>query len=86
MFNIIKRHIFIKNINFNLCKTCIYFMEDRTNYPYNPVPNNEKYGKCKLFGEQNLVSGEIQHDYAVWCRQDNTKCGKDGNYYTDKRN
>lgn len=86
MFGIIKRHLFITNKGFKSCKNCIYFLEHKTNYPYDSVPNDEKYGKCKIFGEQNLVSGEIHPEYAVWCRQDNTKCGKDGNYYNEKRN
>jgi len=85
MFHLIKRHLFIKNKNVKSCKTCLHFIEDKSNYPYDPPSNNEKYGKCKIFGEQNLVSGEIHPEYAVWCRHDNTKCGKEGTYHTEKR-
>ena len=81
---IMKRTIFIKNKDFKSCASCIHFIEDTSNYPYDPPANNEKNGKCKLFGEQNLVTGNVHHDYAVWCRQDVSKCGVGGKHYTPK--
>ena len=79
---IMKRTIFfIKNKDFKPCVSCVHFIEDTSNYPYDPPANNEKYGKCKLFGEQNLISGNVHHEYAVWCRQDVNKCGIEGKHY-----
>ena len=78
-----KRTLFIKNKNFKSCESCIHFIEDVTNYPYDGPANNEKYGKCKMFGEQSLVSGSVVNDYAVWCRQDASKCGTEGKHYID---
>jgi hypothetical protein len=34
-----------------------------------------------MFGETNLITGEIEYDYASMCRHDNTKCGIDGKYF-----
>ena len=79
---IMKRSIFIKNKDFKPCISCVHFIEDISNYPYDAPANNEKYGKCKLFGELNLVTGSGQHDYAVWCRQDASKCGPTGKHHT----
>ena len=77
-----RRTIFIKNKDFKSCAGCANFLEHSTVYPYDSLPNDEKYGKCKMFGEQNLVSGNIEYDYATWCRQDKYKCGIDGKYFT----
>jgi len=79
---IMKRTIFIKNKDLKSCASCIHFLEDVSNYPYDGPSNNEKYGKCKMFGTQNVVSGSINLEYAVWCRQDVSKCGIDGKYHT----
>ena len=76
-----KRHLFIKNKNSKLCINCINFIEDKTNYPYDTPPDNTLYGRCKMFGEQNIITGEIKHDFASLCRYDNTKCGIDGKYF-----
>ena len=72
----IKRHLFIKNKNSKLCINCIHFIEDKTNYQ-----DDTLYGRCKMFGEQNIIIGEIKHDFASLCRYDNTKCGIDGKYF-----
>jgi hypothetical protein len=78
-----KRTIFfIKNKDFKPCVSCIHFIEDTSNYPYDLSANNEKYGKCKLFGEHNLISGNVKHDYAIWCRQNVNKCGIEGKHYS----
>ena len=43
-----------------------------------------KLGTCSLFGKQNLVTGQIEYDSALMCRQYETKCGKDGQHYDEK--
>lgn len=78
LFHIIKRTLFIKNTNLKTCIKCIYFIEDTTQHL---IPNDEKYGMCKMFGEQNVITGVVRHDYAIWCRQDNSKCGQGGKYF-----
>ena len=80
-FRIIKRTLFIKNANLNPCKKCVYFVKDSF---HGDAPHDVKYGKCKMFGEQSLITGVIHDDYALWCRLDNSKCGQVGKYFEKK--
>ncbi len=79
-----KRQLFIKNKSLKICINCVNFIEHKTNYPYDSLPNDNLYSKCKMFGEQNLITGEIENKFASTCRVDNTKCGIDGKYFTEK--
>jgi hypothetical protein len=45
---------------------------------------NQDLGKCKLFGEKNLVSGIITYDYASVCRISENRCGINGKHYEEK--
>ena len=76
--------IFIRNLALPNCLNCLHFIEHTNNYPYDPIPSNEQYGKCKKFGEVNLIDGIIDYDLAKNCRNDNNKCGKLGSEYTEK--
>ncbi len=67
--------------NYFFCNKCIHFIEHKNNYPYDSVPDNIEYGKCKKFGNVNLVSGLIEYEYAKNCRSDSTKCGIVGSKY-----
>lgn len=78
---------FLSNLNpisIPICIHCEHFMEHTTNYPYDPLPDNSKYGRCKKFGEINIVTGEIQYDLASNSRSNYMKCGKDGKEFTMK--
>jgi len=55
------------------CVTCIHFLNDS--------PENVAVGKCKLFGEKNLVTGKINYQFAEICRIKNNMCMSDGLYY-----
>ncbi len=79
-------NFFIRNIKLPSCFNCVHFIEHRNNYPYDPIPCDEQYGKCKKFGEVNLVTGVIEYDLAKHCRNDNAKCGKLGSEYMEKSN
>ncbi len=79
-----KRYLFIKNANFKSCVNCINFIEEKHNYPYEELPNDKLYGKCKKFGTQNLVTGEIDHETTIYMRNDNNKCGSIGKYFEKK--
>jgi len=78
------KKIFIRNEKLPICSNCLHFIEHKNNYPYDPIPNDEQYGKCKKFGEVNLITGRIENDVARNCRLDNSKCGKFGSEYTEK--
>jgi hypothetical protein len=76
--------IFIRNKCLPICANCIHFIEHTNNYPYDPLPDDRFYGKCKKYGELDLISGVINHDFAKHCRMDNTKCGKMGTDFKEK--
>ena len=75
---------FIRNKNLPVCIDCLHFIEDTNNYPYDPLPSNKIYGKCKKFGEINFITGLIEYDFAKICRDDINKCGKNGLEYQAK--
>jgi hypothetical protein len=78
--------ISIRNKDLPICSNCLYFIEHTNNYPYDPIPSNEKYGKCKKFGEVDLVTGIIEYDFAKNCRLNDNKCGTLGSEYKNKMN
>ena len=62
---------FIKNINMIPCRNCIHYK------PYS-YSDYSTLSKCENFGEKNIISNEITYEYADHCRNDETKCGKEG--------
>jgi len=76
--------IFIRNTLLPICSKCVHFIEHTNNYPYDPIPSDEKHGRCKKFGEMNLITGEIEYDFAKNCRSNTTKCGDFGLEYIEK--
>jgi len=75
---------FIRNKKIPICSKCLHFIEHTNNYPYDSIPSNE-YGKCKKFGEVNMITGNIEYDLATDCRLDNNKCGKFASEYSDNK-
>ena len=76
--------IFVRNKELPICSNCLHFIEHTNNYPYDPVPNDKQYSKCKKFGEINMITGDIEYDLASNCRLNDSKCGKSGSEYTEK--
>jgi hypothetical protein len=76
--------IFIRNKELPKCSKCVHFIEHTNNYPYDPIPRDDQYGRCKKFGEENMITGVIEYDLASSCRLDVNKCGKSGSEYTEK--
>jgi hypothetical protein len=60
------------NSNLPSCINCSNYVEDK------------KYGKCKLFGEKNMITGEIKYLDAIYCREDPQLCGKNAKNYNPK--
>ena len=75
---------FIRNKELPICSKCVHFIEHTNNYPYDPIPSNELHGRCKKFGEVNMITGIIENDFATDCRLDNNKCGKFASEYSKK--
>jgi len=76
--------LFIRNKELPICSKCLNFIEHTNNYPYDPIPSNEQHGRCKKFGEVNMITGAIEYDLAINCRLNVSKCGKLGSEYTEK--
>jgi hypothetical protein len=62
---------FIKNFDLPVCKDCIHFLK--------PVHSDTYLGKCKLFGTKDIITGQINYEYAEHCRNTD-KCSKNGTY------
>jgi hypothetical protein len=73
--------IFIRNSELPICAQCVHFVEDTSNYPYDPPPKSTDYGKCKKFGEVDLITGSLEYDFAKICRLNVEKCGPMGKEY-----
>ena len=80
------KRVIPKIVNFDLpsCIDCIHFIGDKTNYPYDPRPNDSDNGRCRLYGEKNIISGEIKYLFASKCRQDSKLCGMNANFKVSK--
>lgn len=76
---------FIRNKELPVCLNCLHFIQHENNYPYDPLPNDKTHGRCKKFGEVNIITGLIEYDFAKHCRDDNLKCGKTGSEYMQKQ-
>jgi len=66
----------IKNLHAPKCHMCKHFIPG--DYFANDSP---MFAKCKKFGNSDLVSGKINHDYAESCRSIESKCGTNGSRY-----
>lgn len=69
---------FIVGNEYPICKNCVNFIE-------NPVYGSDitTYSKCKVFGDKNLVSGEITYRFASIIRDFDEYCGRKGKYYQE---
>jgi len=76
--------IFIRNTQLPICTNCLNFIKHTNNYPRDPIPDNLRYGRCKKFGEMNLITGEIEYDLARRCRLNVSRCGNNGIEYMEK--
>ena len=89
---------FIKNMEIPICGNCVHFInyfDSYNNKDYIISSENKKiyinddipidnYGKCKLFGKKNIVTGKIKYEYADFCREDKEKCDLEGKYFEEK--
>lgn len=72
---------FVKNIDLPICIRCRHYIQPDTHYGEDPDHN---YGKCRLFGKQDLVTGDTKYDYASVCRINEKSCGVNGKYFKEK--
>jgi hypothetical protein len=76
----------LRNSNLPICINCIHFLQHKTYYPDDQLPDDYSYGRCNKFGKINIITGDIDYDFAINSRQDSQKCGLKGLYYEDKNN
>jgi hypothetical protein len=56
---------------------------------YKPSTYNDfSYGlnRCEKFGTKDIVSDQIDYDFATFSRNDEDKCGKEGKYFELEQN
>lgn len=70
----------INNYNYPICRNCIHFLKADTDCSQ----TIEFASKCKMFGELNLITGEINYYFAKICRGNEKKCGIEGKCYAKK--
>jgi hypothetical protein len=71
----------IKNVNLPACRNCIHYQPDIYNNDFASYLN-----KCDKFGDKNIVTDKITYDFADQCRNDDSKCGKEGKYFVVEPN
>lgn len=70
----------IKNVDMPACKNCKHF-ESGTNFFESPI-----YGKCKLYGDKDLITNKISYKFASSARENNDVCGIQGKNYEEVPN
>jgi hypothetical protein len=71
----------IKNVNLPACRNCIHYQPDTFYNDFTSLLN-----KCNKFGDKNIVTDKITYDFADHCRNDDSKCGKEGKYFVEEPN
>lgn len=62
----------IKNVEFPVCKECVYYIEHK----------DYLLSRCAFLGEKNIITGNITYKYADLSRTGD--CGESGKYYKKK--
>lgn len=78
-----KDNLFIKNENNNICINCIHYIERVKFEPYNCYIN-ENLPQCKKFKTMNIVTGEIDYELAITCRNNIDKCNINSIFFEKK--
>ena len=64
---ILKKQV-IRNGAAPVCKNCVYY-----------IPNKERnYIRCMKYGNKDVVTGEVEFDYAFYARSKPDMCGLEG--------
>ena len=70
----------IKNIKLPSCKNCIYYKPDNYNIDF-----TSSFTRCEKFGEKNIITDKIKYDFTELCRENESKCGKEGKYFEEEK-
>jgi hypothetical protein len=72
--------VIINNKNIPVCRNCIHFL------PNSGSEFSSIISQCNKFADKDLKTDEIIFNYADNCRDDENKCGKNGNYFELEKN
>jgi hypothetical protein len=67
----------IRNLDTPACRNCIHYKASL----FHDYSNS--FNKCQYFGKKDLITNEINYDYADSCRNDENKCGEKGKYFEE---
>lgn len=76
------KNVYIKNFSLPTCKDCVYYR------PHEEKSDPFKLGdqdKCLKYGEKNVVTGEINYQYADIVRKQDSQCGITGKNFIQKK-
>ena len=63
-----------------VCKNCKYFLPNKN---LNDKKSQVIYGRCSNFMEKDIVSGDVEYNYASVCRSSDRLCGQYGKYFEE---
>ena len=66
--------------NYKLCKDCKFFLPTMYGGKFDI---GRHMGRCSLYGKINLVTGEIEHEYASIVRSMDSMCGINGTHFEE---
>jgi len=72
-FATISKGQFIRNARLPVCFDCLHFIQ-----------TTQKTGKCRKFGEKNIITGKISYIAVEEARATETICSQKGNYFEKK--
>ena len=81
LFSMVPSNKIIKNINYPSCRNCIHYKPNSYYSDFTSI-----LSKCEKFGEKNIITDEIRYNYADSCRDNESKCGKEGKYFEEEKN
>jgi hypothetical protein len=80
LFSLANCEKIIKNIDIPSCRNCIHFKPMYYNDFLSPL------NRCTNLGEKNIITDEIEYDFADTCRKNEEKCGNKGKYFEEEKN
>ena len=77
-----ERNVYIKHFSFPICKDCVYHRPQHEKL--DPFKSGDQ-DKCLKYGEKNVVTGEINYQYADFVRKQDLQCGLKGKHFIQKK-
>lgn len=81
LFSFINCEKIIRNINIPSCKNCIHFRPN-----FYDTDFSSQTSECNNFANKDIITDKIYYDNPISCRNDESKCGKDGKYFEIENN